>query len=277
MPVHLQRRSTLAWAVAPWLAALAGPGQAAPSVTGQPGISDLNDAINQAGRQRMLSQRMAKGWLAQGQGIQVERARQIQADSMALFERQLQSLREFAPSPAIAGTYDALATRWADYRQALTTLAPSPAHTPGLIALDGQVLSLAHRGTIELESLANKPVARLVNLAGRQRMLTQRMAKYFLVQHWRAGVPGAAAQAAMARSEFSAALDVLNDAPEATPLIRQQIELGRAQWVFFANALARVDGGQATAQNASDMFASSENLLQVMDRITVLYARVGGA
>jgi len=148
VPVFLQRRSALAWAAAPWLTTLAAPGSAAAAATEPPaGISSLNEAINQAGRQRMLSQRMAKGWLAQGQGIEVARARQIQTDSIALFERQLASLRDSAPNPGIAATCEALAARWADYRQALTTLAPSAANTPGLIALDGLVLGLAQRGT----------------------------------------------------------------------------------------------------------------------------------
>ena len=31
-------------------------------------VVGVNDAINKAGRQRMLSQRMAKAWLATGQG-----------------------------------------------------------------------------------------------------------------------------------------------------------------------------------------------------------------
>ena len=33
-------------------------------------VRDLNDAINKAGRQRMLSQRMVKAWLALGQKIE---------------------------------------------------------------------------------------------------------------------------------------------------------------------------------------------------------------
>jgi nitrate/nitrite-specific signal transduction histidine kinase len=265
----LQRRAIVACATAPLLGLGALPLQAQ--------VADLNDVVNQAGRQRMLSQRLAKTWLAQGQAIETERARRIQADSTALFERQLQSLRNFAPTPGIAATYDALAGAWLDYRQALATLAPTAANTPRLVALDSQVLALAHRGTVALEAHAARPVARLVNLAGRQRMLSQRLAKYYLVRAWQAGVPDAAAQSDLAQREFSAALDLLDTAPEATPQIRQEIELGRAQWVFFANALARVGGGQTTPRHAAEVFAASENLLQVMDRVTGLYARIGAA
>lgn len=262
----MKRRTAMAWATAPLWAGMARP------VVAQ--VTNLSDAINQAGRQRMLSQRMAKAWLAQGQDVETLRAGKAMTASVALFERQLQALRDFAPSPAISATYSELALAWADYQQALTTLAPSAANTPKLIALDGQVLALAHRGTVALETYAAKPTARLVNLAGRQRMLSQRLAKYFLVRRWHAGVPDAAAQSEQAQREFTAALDVLQNAPEATAAIQQEIEIGRAQWVFLANALSHIGDGQLLPRHASDVFVSSENLLLVMDRVTGLYARI---
>jgi len=52
-------------------------------------VVDLNDAINKAGRQRMLSQRVAKAYLAADQGVVTQRADEILAASMALFDRQL--------------------------------------------------------------------------------------------------------------------------------------------------------------------------------------------
>ena len=44
-------------------------------------INGINEAINKAGRQRMLSQRMAKAWLAVGQDIESSKAESILYDS----------------------------------------------------------------------------------------------------------------------------------------------------------------------------------------------------
>jgi hypothetical protein len=238
-------------------------------------VGDLNDAINKAGRQRMLSQRMAKAWLAIGLGLEVPRAQRILGDSMALFDRQFVELKAYAPTPEIRATYVALEALWAEYKAALVGVAPGRPATAALVALETRVLKLAHQGTTQLEKHSGKSVGRLVNIAGRERMLSQRMAKFYLVQSWRAPVPEAAKEMSEARSEFVQALKILRDAPEATPAIRQELDLADQQWVFFDNALQRGVDATNSLERAADVFSSSENILQVMDRVTGQYARLG--
>jgi hypothetical protein len=252
------------------LAATGLPLWAMPAAFAQ--VGDLNDAVNQAGRQRMLCQRMVKAWLARGLQVMPERADKVLAESMALFDRQLLALTAFAPTAEILATYQRLAPLWQQFRQALSASSPSAAAAPALLALDAQVLALAQQGTQQLELHGGQPLGRLVNIAGRQRMLSQRMAKFQLGRRWQAAAD-APAQINRARQEFLAALDLLNDAPQATATIRQELQLARQQWVFFDNALRKADN--AGAQDATDLFVSSENILQVMDRITGLYTRLG--
>lgn len=238
-------------------------------------VADLNDAINKAGRQRMLSQRMAKAWLSIGLGIEAGRAQRILGDSMALFDRQFVELKAYAPNKAIRDTYAALEPVWSDYKTALVGQQPGRPAAATLIELDGRVLKLAHQGTVQLEEHSGKTLGRLVNIAGRERMLSQRMAKFYLVQAWGVTLPQANKELDTARAEFVHALKTLRDAPEATPAIRQELDLAEQQWTFFDNALRRLGDGGPAAQRAADVFSTSENILQVMDRVTGLYARVG--
>lgn len=242
--------------------------------TAQAQVTSLNDAINKAGRQRMLSQRMAKAWLALGQGVDTRRAEKIMGDSMALFDRQLVELKSYAPNPEVRGTYMALESAWSDYKAALVGQAPDRSATGLVLGLDAKVLKLAHQGTVQLEQLSSKPAGRLVNVAGRQRMLSQRTAKFYLSQRWGAQVADAAGEMEKARQEFRTALSLLYQAPQATTAIREHLTLAEQQWVFFENALSRLKEPAGAQRRAEEVFSTSENILMVMDKVTGLYAQL---
>lgn len=237
-------------------------------------VQDLNDAINKAGRQRMLSQRLAKAYCAIGQGIEADAARRVLDASLATFDRQLVELRAYAPNAAIRETYQALDASWSEYKSLLVGAAPVRDKTARLVALDTSVLALAHQGTQQYEAASGRAVGKLVNVAGRQRMLSQRTAKFYLALAWQPELPGAAAELDKARREFVAAHTLLDEAPQATPDIRERLALAQNQWVFFDNALQRAGEPNAAARRAADVFRTSENILQVMDQVTGLFARL---
>lgn len=239
-------------------------------------IVDLNDAINRSGRQRMLSQRTAKAYLAAGQGVLNDRTHEILWGSIALFDRQLAELKTFAPTAEIRGTYGDLEAVWNQYKAVLVDKVPNRASAPALIDLDAKVLSLANKATLQLEHVSERPVGKLVNVAGRQRMLSQRVAKLYLAQAWKVPVPDMQADLDKASNEFASALEVLAKAPEATTAIRQEIDLARNQWVFYEAALRRRGAGGFAPELCADVFLSSENILSIMDKVTGLYARVAG-
>jgi len=235
-------------------------------------VADLNDAINKAGRQRMLSQRASKAYLALAQQVETRNAQQVLDKSILLFEKQLAELKAFAPSPAIRGTYDALDGAWGDFKRVLAGMAPNKEEAARIVKLDATVLALANQGTAQYEAASGKPVGRLVNIAGRQRMLSQRMAKFYLAGAMQIDAAGSTAEIAKARAEFLAAIEILRNAPEATPQIRQELVLADAQWMFFNRGLLRLEGAGASPALMSDVFVSSENLLAIMDRVTGLYS-----
>ena len=237
-------------------------------------VADMNDAINKAGRQRMLSQRMSKAYLALVQQVEPGTAQQVLDRSVALFDRQLVELKAFAPSASIRDTYGKLDVSWNEFKGTLVGTAPSRELVPKVMQMDANLLMLANQGTQQYEQASGKSVGKLVNIAGRQRMLSQRMAKFYLANALQVDPKGSTAEIAKARSEFLAALETLRNAPEVTSKIKEELALSDAQWIFFDQGLQRLDGVRSSPKMMSDVFVSSENLLNVMDRITGLYTNL---
>ena len=252
--------------------ALAANAQRAKSVAAAGSKITLGAAINKAGRQRMLSQRMAKAYAQLGLGVLPERSMKILESSKVLFELQLAELLEFSPSPDIKALYQELDASWRGYREVLLT---APHNEAGLEIYRSSeaVLKIAHRATAELEKLSGKSAGKLVNISGRQRMLSQRTAKLYMLREWK--IPQATDQELKtARDEFKQALALLKAAPESTPEVKSHLALAETQWLFFDRALdSKGQSGQEEDISRRNVATTSERLLEIFESVTDLYEK----
>jgi nitrate/nitrite-specific signal transduction histidine kinase len=235
-------------------------------------IADINSAINKAGRERMLSQRMAKAYFQVGLGVDVERSKSVLDTSISLFDRQLVELKNYAPTPEIKDTYQKLEKSWLAYKDVLVGAAPNQTSGKKVLDLSEDVLALAHQGTVQLEKHSGTTAGRLVNISGRERMLSQRMAKFYQAASWGVGGTALSPEVDKARKEFTAALQELAAAPSNTQPLRDELELVKQQWMFFENALDQRPG--ADKKLSVNVATTSERILQTMENVVGMYEKI---
>ena len=232
-------------------------------------ISDA-EAMNLSGMQRMLSQRIAKSYLMIGAEVRSEQALQQLDQSVARFENNYQALAEYAPSAEIGAALEQVGESWQHYRE-LALSRPTREQAVLLLALSDQLLAQSEALVQLIEAHTGSAGARLVNRSGRQRMLSQRIAKLYLALSWRLPVEGLEQQLQQATGEFEAAQQELLGAEQNTPQIAAALQKVEAQWRFT----------RAGFQLSTDaryvptvITTTTETLLWQMNELTSAYAAV---
>lgn len=223
-------------------------------------------AINLAGQQRMLSQRIVKSWCQIGLNVLPAVSKAQLDDAVQTFETNLKALEPEALSPEARTALAGLRAAWMPLRRgALGVIRQADAAQLDSRAED--VLMAAERLTRVLQDQASMPASRWINLSGRQRMLSQRLVKIYMLRQW--GVDNSALRDEIERvqSEFSGALGILQQRTENTPAIRGELDNLALQWEWLRTALA----SEGAVSFRLILAEGGEALLQLADAITLLY------
>lgn len=226
-------------------------------------------AINRMGRFRALSQRLAKAYCQLHLGVEAKAAEQVLAVARKLARTGFDDL---AQSPLAADMAAPLAEvrKLYDELESKLTLPPTRESVGAVAAQANKLLVAANAATVMLEKQAKISTGNLVNVAGTQRYLSQRLAKSFFLSAAGLGDKPLLDQMTADKAEFTKNMATLAGASVNTAAIRNDLVMGEQQWIFFSAALERdpdVRGLRAVA-------TSSENLLEVMNHLTVQYETV---
>ncbi len=254
----INRRSALLGAASSLLGLAPRPASAA---------YDYGTAIDVAGRQRMLTQRIVKAYCQLGLNVTPEDSRLQLADALRRFDTRLSFLRQSAPGAQARLALARVAGRWQPVRRTAGG-AVSRAGARLLAQRSEDLLLAAQDVVLLLQDQAGTPQARLVNIAGRQRMLSQRLAKCYMLRAWELDLAQNLDQLDSAANEFAGALATLRAAPENTAQIANELEAVNLQWEWFSTAI-NLQGQPSYTLVVAD---ASETILSSMDLITGLYA-----
>ncbi len=162
---------------------------------------EYNHAINLAGKQRMLTQKMSKEAMLVALGIDKEKNLESLKKTRDLFDKTLAGLRDGdadlglskTKKPKIRKQLKKIGKLWKDFDKAvsqiITTGEVSKEDVNVIADLNLPLLKQMNKGVKFYEASAagsgvNQALAKAINLSGRQRMLTQKMSKeFFLVAY----------------------------------------------------------------------------------------------
>lgn len=255
---------TIRLALLLFLVSLAGLAQAQ--------IANINDAINKAGSLRYTAHRLGKVYIQIGMGVDAERSRRILDSTVGMYDQRVVELKNYAPTPEIRESYIALEKAWSGYRSLLTGARPSQEGARRIMAVSDEVVTIANKATAQLAAHSGSVQGGLVNVSGRQRMLSQRLAKYYQAQAWGVAPANVQAEISQARAEFVQKLDELSAAPVNTQAIKDELALARQQWMFFDNAFNGRDNERKA--NSLNVATTSERILEAMDSVVGLYEKL---
>ncbi|WP_157982571.1 type IV pili methyl-accepting chemotaxis transducer N-terminal domain-containing protein [Simplicispira lacusdiani] len=230
---------------------------------------DTPTAVDMAGRLRMLSQRSTKAYLQWGLSIAPEGARALLRDSVERFDAHLAALKTFQPTPMVQASLPPLETRWTDFKAVLAGL-PSRDGAAALYDASELLQSAAHRTTVAYENTTGSPLDHLVGIAGRQRMLSQRMAKFYLYRAWTLHDAPADMELHLSRAHFTAVLTQLESSPRVAPPAKAAATRVRHAWEPYQNALFTHKDPALLRQGAVLMAEESERILAATEELVGL-------
>ncbi len=203
----------------------------------------------------MLSQRLIKLVLLHGVGVQTPPQRARMADSVGRIDANLVWLGKNLSKPTFGDLLGQVVATWKQLKKALQT-EPLPAEQLEHInALAETLLQSAERLTSNLENAGAVAPLQVLNVAGRQRMLSQRYAKRDQTCM------------AEARTAMEQGLAYLNGLPLSTPDIRSALAAAAEGWQQMLAGASEV----ASPAGRERIAVASESLLDSYEQLSALY------
>jgi nitrate/nitrite-specific signal transduction histidine kinase len=226
-------------------------------------------AINKAGRQRMLCQRMAKDYVAIGSQVRADEAARELDESSSVFNENYNDLMQFAKNKETKDALEVVGVLWSKFRlKALGTSNPEDAAT---IMNDANALTTACNIVVEkILSTSGLKTAVLPNICGKERMFSQKLAVLYLANYWNVPYGNLSKELSETMANYELNLNMLINSSTNTDEINTILKLQREEWTFLKKSF---DLNSENLMPAS-VFSSTNLMLKNFDRATTLYEKL---
>ncbi len=231
-------------------------------------INSISEAVNIAGKQRMFTQRMLKDYAMIGMQNTFGNPNVDLKKTVDDFEDHMNALISYAKSEAVKKSLEKVKILWKPLKKSLLA-DPAKEHVEKLQTDLDALLEAADDTTKLLAQESGKKSSEIVNISGRQRMLSQRMASLYMLKVWGVKDPQFKTKLDDAMQLFKTSLEKLEHSSLNTEEISTLLAKVKRSFMFF-----EMMGRSNSKFIPTLIYKKSNDILENMNSATQKYVSV---
>ena len=230
-------------------------------------ISSLSQAVDIAGKQRMYTQRMLKDYAMIGMNNTYGDPHKDLTKTINAFSDHLKALKEYVTNDALREELNKVEKLWQPIRKELQTV-PNLQKVGKLQADLEVLLKASDTVTRQLAKESGNTSGKIVNMAGRQRMLSQRMASLYMLKVWGVEDPNFKMKLDESMKLFKSSLLTLEGSSLNSDETKVLLTKVKRSFMFFEMMNRSKSKFVPTL-----IYKKSDEILKNMNRVTELYVK----